>query len=114
MGCDVEYNPSSKGDIAQLKPFGKNTRRGIYLCPDQRIGGAPNKDVWVVNYGELNEADHLSDVHLRRIAHKAVIPIKVGEDFKFPLVTGECNKVLRYNVLSLIRSVSFIKYFLNS
>ena len=61
---------------------------GIFFGYVQRVGGSWNNELYVVDWEELNNAQTLSEVRLKKFLFKEVAPVKIGDNFRFPVAEG--------------------------
>jgi hypothetical protein len=89
MGAEITYVPSAPTDEERLATFGYQTRSGIFIGYDQQAGGAWSEDLLVVDWDELEQAEHCSEVHIKRVAGKEVV---CNKPYRFPLAEGICRQ----------------------
>ena len=65
---------------------------GIFAGYKMQAGGGWAKNLWVINWDELNESKHISQVYLRDLPSDQVWPQMNGEKFIFPLISGDLNQ----------------------
>ena len=76
FGCEVTYQPSSKEDRSRLHGFGSKVLSGIFMGYVQQAGGTWSGDLWVVDWEELEQAEHFSEVTIKRFKAEEVRPVK--------------------------------------
>jgi len=88
FGAEVSYLPITDKDKARTHQFGSKMLLGIFLGYDQQEGGGWSGDLLLLDWEELEHADHFSDVHIKRFKAAEVTAIKIGTLFRFPLAEG--------------------------
>jgi len=94
MGAEVTYIPQSKQDKARLHPLGRSTLRGIFLGYKQQAGGGWSQDVDIIDWEEIDTAEHKARVYPRTCHYKEINiqkELNTG-NFIFPLANGELNQ----------------------
>ena len=65
FGAEVTYLPISDKDKARCHQFGKNVLSGIFLGYDQQEGGGWSGDLLILDWEEIENAEHFSDIHIK-------------------------------------------------
>ena len=76
FGAEIEYKPSYEKDLDRLHKMGKKMLPGIFLGYEQRAGGGWTGNFFVVDWNELENAEHVSEVHKKTIDAREVDVIK--------------------------------------
>ena len=92
FGAEIIYQPISAKDKARTHQFEKKVLHGIFLGYHQIAGGGWGKDLWVVDWEELENAEHVSQVHHKRFKADEVRPVMIGGKFLFPLAEGDLSQ----------------------
>ena len=73
-----------------MHPHGSKLLRGIFIGYHQQAGGYWSKDYMIVDWEDMHQATHISQVTVRRINSKQVFP-QISDDgnWTFPCPTGE-------------------------
>ena len=88
LGAEVTYLPITDKDKARTHQFGSKVLSGISLGYDQQEGGGWSGDLLVLDWEEIENAEHSSDISIKRFKASEVSAIKIGELFRFPLAEG--------------------------
>ena len=88
MGAEITYLPITEKDQARLHQFGSKVLSGNFLWYDEQEGGVWNADLLVVDWEEIENAEHFSDMSIKRFKASEVTTIKIGELFRFPSAEG--------------------------
>ena len=88
FGAEITYLPISDKDKKRVHQFGSKVLSGIFLGYDQQEGGGWSGDLMVLDWEEIENASHFSDIHIKRFKSSEVNVHKVGENFRFPLAEG--------------------------
>ena len=80
FGAYVKYFPSNPSDKAMLHQFGSKVLDGIFLGYKQNAGGGWEGDtLFVLNWDEVNNADHVSEIYERDLhAHEVLVQKENG------------------------------------
>ncbi|WP_288992749.1 DNA (cytosine-5-)-methyltransferase, partial [uncultured Marinobacter sp.] len=89
LGAEVTYVPHSPADKERCHKFGPKRLEGIFEGYQQEHGGGWNKQVYVLDSEELENADSPSDIHHRQVPISELI-VKLDENGKhcFPIAEG--------------------------
>lgn len=68
------------------------TLRGIFAGYIQRAGGGWSGDLKVYDWEQMENSEHISDVHPRTIKGAEVFPTMYGNSFHFPLAEGDLKQ----------------------
>ena len=60
----------------------------MFIGYDQQAGRGWSKDLMLVDWEELDEASHMSEVHVKGITAEEVEPVLVDELFVFHMAEG--------------------------
>jgi len=88
FGAEITYLPITDKDKSRLHQFGSKVISGIFLGYEQQEGGGWSGDLLVLDWEEIENASHFSDIHIKRFKHSEVSTAKVGDNFRFPLAEG--------------------------
>ena len=91
FGCEVTFQPSYKGDIARLHKYGSKVLSGIFMGYSQQAGGTWSGDLLIADWEELEKADHVSEITMKRFKAKEVHSVKLV-DFVFPVSAGRMKQ----------------------
>ena len=92
FGVEVTYKPSAPKDKERLHTYGRKTLSGIFIGYSQNAGGSWDEDLLLVDWHELEQADRASDVHVKRVKFKGVVPSMLGSRYRFRLQTNELKQ----------------------
>ena len=92
FGAEVHHFPLSAKDKARAHQMADKWLSGIFAGYKQHAGGGWAKNLWVIDWDELNESKHISQVYLRDLPSDQVWPQMNGEKFIFPLINGDLNQ----------------------
>ena len=88
LGVAMEYIPTTKNDKERVHTFSSQLLSGIFVGYDQRAGGSWSGDLYVIDTEEMESAEHISEVYVKRFNHKEVHAVKIeatcGYEFTFP------------------------------
>ena len=88
FGAHVEYLPKSQIDKARVHEFGSKMLQGIFVGYHQGSGGGWSRDIVVADWDHIENAEQVSDIHVKRVHHKEIeLKLKNGK-FVFPLAEG--------------------------
>ena len=62
--------------------------QGIILGYQQKYGGGWSDDLWVADWGQIENAEHVSEIKPKRFHYKEVEVKLTNGKFIFPLVEG--------------------------
>ena len=88
FGAEITYLPITDKDKSRLHQFGSKVISGIFLGYEQQDGGGWSGDLLVLDWGEIENASHFNDIHIKRFKQSEVNAPKVGDNFRFPLAEG--------------------------
>ena len=88
FGAEVQYKPITTKDKDRLHKLGGKLLSGVFVGYSQQVGGGWSGDLLVIDWEELENADNVSEVYIKRFAHPEVFPTKSGDQFRFPLKEG--------------------------
>ena len=88
FGAEVQYKPTTPADVDRLQTFGTKTLSGLFLGYAQRTGGAWAEDYYILDWQQVDIANHVNLIHPRRIRREEVFPVKLNHKFRFPLAEG--------------------------
>ena len=71
FGAHVEYLPKSQTDKARVHEFGSKMLQGIFAGYQQGSGGSWSKDVLVADWDNIENAEHVSEIHVKRVHHNS-------------------------------------------
>ena len=83
FGAEVSYKPITEKDKARLHEFGSSMLSGIFLGYGQKPGGAWNEELIVLDWEQIQNAQHHSDIYPKRFHYKEVDVPKPGGFFRF-------------------------------
>ena len=63
--------------------------QGFFIGYCQQAGGGWNGDVEIVDWDELESAETVSTIGIKRFKADEVFAVKNGEKFRFPLADGD-------------------------
>jgi hypothetical protein len=86
FGAELEYRPSAPRDRERLHKYGNKTLSGVVIGYDQKARGDWSGDYLVVDWEELEQAEHAREVHIKRV--KEVNKLTLNGKFRFPLAEG--------------------------
>ena len=92
FGAEVHYFPLSAEDKARVHQMADKWLIGIFAGYKQHAGGGWAKNLSVIDWDELNESKHISQVYLRDLPSDQVRLQMRGEDFIFPFINGDLNQ----------------------
>jgi len=78
FGVAVEYVPITKKDKERVHKFSSKLLSGMFVGYDQRAGGSCSGDLYVIDTEEMESAEHVSDIYLKRFNHKEVHVVKIN------------------------------------
>ena len=88
FGAEITYLPITDKDKARLHQFGSKLLSGIFLGYEQQEGGGWSGDLLVLDWEEIEQAEHFSDIHIKRFKASEVETSKLSGKFRFPLAEG--------------------------
>ena len=71
-----------------MHPFGSKLLSGLFIGYYQQPGGLWGGDLFVVDWQELDRAERVSEIPIRRIKAKEVFPQLYNGKYRFPLAEG--------------------------
>ena len=86
--AEITYLPITDKDKARLHQFGSKLLSGIFLGYEQQEGGGWSGDLLVLDWEEIEQAEHFSDIHIKRFKASEVETSKLSGNFRFPLAEG--------------------------
>ncbi len=92
FGAEIEYQPNTQKDKARLHQMSQKTLPGLFMGYEQQAGGGWSGDLLVVDWEELEKANNVNLVHIKRFKADEVHPIKDGGKFYFPLAEGDLRQ----------------------
>ena len=78
FGSAVEYKPASDKDQARTHSLGKQLLDGVFMGYHQRVGGSWSGDVFVADQEEIEQAESMKDIHIKRFMAPEVFPVKIA------------------------------------
>ena len=88
FGAEITWKPISQKDKACLHVFGEIVLSGVFLGYEQQEGGGWSGDLCILNWGETENGQHFSDMHIKRFKSTEVLAVQDGDTFRFPLAKG--------------------------
>ena len=88
FGAGITYLPITDKDKKHVHQFGSKLLWGIFLGYEQQEGGGWNGDLLFLDWEQIENALHLSDIHIKRFRASEVTVPKVGWSFRLPLAEG--------------------------
>ena len=88
FGAEITYLPITQADKRRVHQFGDKTISGIFLGYDQQEGGGWSGDLLVLDWEQIENALHFSDIHIKRFRAAEVHAPKVSGEFRYPLAEG--------------------------
>jgi hypothetical protein len=67
-----------------LHQFGSKVLSGIFVGYDQQAGGGWSGDLLVVDWDQVEIAEHFNDIYIKRFKAAEVEAIKVSDKYRFP------------------------------
>ena len=67
---------------------GKTVLSGVFPGYDQQEGGGWSGDLCILDWDEIENAQHFSDMHIKRFKSSEVLAAMEGDKFRFPLAEG--------------------------
>ncbi|MDP7647377.1 MAG: DNA (cytosine-5-)-methyltransferase, partial [Candidatus Woesearchaeota archaeon] len=92
FGAEIRYYPITQKDKARLHGMGERRLQGIFVGYVQHAGGGWSGDLEIVDWEELDEATHISQVYVKRFKAKEVEPVMYDGEFHFPLAEGDLSQ----------------------
>ena len=92
FGALIEYKPITDQDKARLHQFGVKTLKGIFIGYEQQAGGGWSKDLLFIDTEELEAAEFVSDVSVKRMRNQEVLAVMDGDSFCFPVAEGDLQQ----------------------
>jgi len=95
LGAEITYQPRDDKDKKRCHQLGEKVLRGIFAGYVQHAGGGWTGDLNVIDWEELENAGHVSEIYLRRSkADEITVIFDAGNNNKhnFPLVDGELSQ----------------------
>ena len=92
FGCEIQYKPITEKDKSRCHAFGSSMLAGVFLGYYQYHGGGWSGDLFVADWEEMSNAQHFSEVYVRRFKADEVIPVKVVGNFRFPCAEGDLKQ----------------------
>ena len=71
-----------------MHPFGSKVLSGLFIGYYQQPGGLWGGDLLVVDWQELDRAERVAEIPIRRIKAKEVFPQLYNGKYRFPLAEG--------------------------
>ena len=65
IGAEITYVPITEKDKARLHQFCSKVLSGIFLGYEQQECGGWSSDLLVLDWEEIGNAEHFSDIHIR-------------------------------------------------
>ena len=81
FGAAIEYVPISKKDKERVHTFSSKLLSGMFVGYDQRSGGSWSGDLYVIDTEEMESAEHISEVYIKRFNHNEVHVVKIGTKY---------------------------------
>ena len=75
-------------DKARMHVFGKTVLSGVFLGYEQQEGGGWSGDLCILDWDEIESAQHFSDMHIKRSKSSGVLAVQDVAKFRFPLAEG--------------------------
>ena len=88
---DAKYNtnPYSPDGVERTHKMGSKLLSGLFIGYAEKAGGDWNNgDLLIIDWDQLGNAERASEVYVKRLNHKEVFPVKLGEKYRFPLQEG--------------------------
>ena len=94
LGAAVEYLPITSKDKAKCHKLGTKLLPGIFMGYVQHAGGGWQGDLKIIDQDEIDEAERVSQVHVKRFkAAEVFVRYKINErQLFFPLVDGSIGQ----------------------
>ena len=93
FGASIEYNPITEKDQARVHQFGVKTLKGIFMGYEQQAGGGwGSKDLLIIDSEELENAEHTSEVKIKRFRASEIIAVMEDDSFSFPVAEGNLSQ----------------------
>lgn len=92
FGAEISYLPITAKDNKKQHALGSKTRKGIFLGYSQQSGGTWNGDLLILDWGEMENAQTIAAIHIKRLKAKEVIPTMRGELHNFPCADGKLRQ----------------------
>ncbi len=90
--AEITYHPISDKDKKRCHQMGQKVLSGIFLGYIQHAGGFWTNDLQIIDWEEIDTAEHKSDVYPKRVKAGEIKVVKVDDKFHFPLATGELRQ----------------------
>ena len=106
FGAEINYHPIRQKDTERLHKFGEKVLSGIFMGYCQQVGGGWNGDIYILDWEELANAQHVSQVHLKRFKATEINVPKigaVGDKYRFPVAEGFLKQPGNERVIRIVR-----------
>ena len=80
--------PITPQDKARLPQSGSKVLSGIFLGYEEQEGGGWSGDLLILDWEEIENAEHISDIHIKRFKAAEIDVVEIGTDFRLPLAEG--------------------------
>ena len=92
FGAEVTYKPITDKDKERLHKYGRKELNGIFVGYAQHAGGGWTGDLLLVDSEEIEDAESVSDIYIKRFKAQEVNPTKIADNFRFPLAQGDLRQ----------------------
>ena len=76
FGCHVEYYPIREEDKKRCHALNKKTLPGIFVGYKQHECGGWTRDLYVIDWEELEQAERVDQVYKKTLKYQEILPIK--------------------------------------
>lgn len=91
-GAEVRYKPIAEKDKERLRKFGSKMLSGIFVGYEQQAGGGWSGDLLLADWDEIENAECIADMCVKRFKAKEVEVVKVNGKERFPLAEGDLKQ----------------------
>ena len=88
FGAAISYKPITDKDNDRVHKYRSKMLQGIFLGYYQQAGGGWSGDLLFADSEQIDEAESVSDIWVKRLKAQEVIPVKKNDNFVFPLAQG--------------------------
>ena len=92
FGCEVHYFPLSQKDKARVHGMADPWLPGFFAGYKQQAGGGWSGNLKIIDWDEMNEAHHISQIYLRDLPADQCWPQMKNGNFVFPFVDNDLKQ----------------------
>ena len=88
FGAEIQYKPISPKDQKRVHKVGTKMLSGVFVGYAQRQGGGWTGDLEICDWENIQNAEHSSEIHVKRFKANEVQVMMLGDKHRFPLYEG--------------------------